>query len=132
MSERPRIRDLMATDLVTLTPEMEINRAAAVLLQRGISGAPVIDSHGALAGILSKKDCLRAALHASYYRDWGGQVAKFMTVDPQTLDADLDIVEAAEAFIASSFRRFPVLSEGALVGQVSRADILRGLYEHWG
>ena len=131
MADRPRIRDIMATALVTLTPEMEINRAAAILLERGISGAPVLDSHGGLVGILSKKDCLRAALHASYYRDWGGQVSKYMTADPHTLDADLDIVEAAEAFLGSSYRRFPVLSGGALVGQVSRADILRGLYEHW-
>jgi CBS domain-containing protein len=131
MTDRPRIRDYMAQRLVLLSPDTEINRAAAVLLDRGISGAPVVDARGGLVGVLSKKDCLRAALHASYYRDWGGTVERYMTRDPQTLDADMDIVEAAEAFLSSSFRRFPVLSEGALVGQVSRADVLRGLYAHW-
>jgi len=131
MTQRPRIRDYMARDLVTLSTTLEINRAAALLLERRISGAPVVDARGGLVGVLSKKDCLRAALHASYYRDWSGTVDKYMSANPETLDADLDILEAAEAFLASHFRRFPVMSEGALVGQVSRADILRALYEHW-
>lgn len=131
MSDRPRVRDYMARTLVTLTPETEINRAAAILLDRGISGAPVVDTEGQLVGVLSKKDCLRAALHAAYFREWSGAVADCMSTKVETLDADMDIVEAAEAFLAASYRRFPVMKEGALVGQVSRADILRGLYEHW-
>lgn len=131
MTERPRVRDYMARDLVTLAPETEITRASALLLEHGISGAPVVDARGGLVGVLSKKDCLRAALHASYYRDWGGTVDAFMSRDVQTLAADLDIVAAAEAFIASTFRRFPVLEEGALVGQISRADILLALQAQW-
>jgi CBS domain-containing protein len=131
MTERPRIRDYMARDLVTLTPETEINRAMHILLDRRISGAPVLDGTGFLIGVLSKKDCLKAALQASYWRDWGKTVADYMTRDPETLTADMDIVAAAEAFIASHFRRFPVLDQGQLVGQVSRTDILRALAEHW-
>ncbi len=131
MTPRPRVRDYMARDLVTLTPETEITRASALLLRHRISGAPVVDDRGGLVGVLSKKDCLRAALQASYFRDWGGTVDAFMSRDAKTLEADLDIVAAAEAFIVSSFRRFPVLEEGALVGQVSRADILRALHAQW-
>ena len=131
MTERPRVRDIMARNLVTLTPDMAINRAAAVLLDKKISGAPVVDTHGDLVGVLSKKDCMAAALHASYYRDWGGSVAEYMSQDVETLDADMDIVAAGEAFLASKFRRFPVMEAGALVGQVSRADILTALHENW-
>jgi CBS domain-containing protein len=116
---------------VTLGVDVEINRAAAILLERGISGAPVVDARGGLVGVLSKKDCLRAAIQASYFRDWSGSVDKYMTPSPETLDADVDIFHAAEMFVASNFRRFPVMSEGALVGQISRADILRALYEQW-
>jgi len=47
------------------------------------------------------------------------------------LDADLDVVEAAERFLASNYRRFPVLEGGELIGQVSRADILRALSKQW-
>ena len=131
MTDRPRVSDYMARDLVTLSPETEINQAMHILLDRHISGAPVVDSTGRLVGVLSKKDCLKAALHASYYRDWGGGVAEYMARDVRTLDAGMDIVSAAEAFVSSSFRRFPVLRDGQLVGQVSRADILRALGEQW-
>lgn len=131
MIERPRIRDFMARNLVTLRPDMAINQAAALLLKHKISGAPVIGEHGELVGVLSKKDCLEAALHASYYREWGESVAQYMTRDVHTLDADLDIVAAAEAFLASPYRRFPVVEAGALIGQISRADILGALHRYW-
>lgn len=131
-SPPPRIRDCMTRDLVTLAPGTEINRAMQILLDKRISGAPVLDGNGFLVGVLSKKDCLRAALQASYWRDWGSTVADHMTRDPETLPADMDIVSAAEAFLASPYRRFPVLDQGQLVGQVSRADILRALVAHWG
>jgi predicted transcriptional regulator len=132
MTGRPCIRDYMVRDLVTLTPGTEINRAMHILLDRRISGAPVLDDNGWLVGVLSKKDCLKAALHAAYWRDWGETVAKYMSRDVQTLQADMDIVAAAEAYLASTFRRFPVMQEGQLVGQISRADILRALSDQWG
>lgn len=131
MSARPRIRNYMSRDLVTLTPDMEINRAMHLLIDHRISGAPVLDRTGNLIGVLSKKDCLKAALHASYYREWGDKVETYMSKDVQTLDAELDLIEAAEAFLASSFRRFPVMSEGRLVGQISRSDLLAALAGNW-
>lgn len=131
MSSRPRIDDCMARELTTLSPGMEINRALKILIDRRISGAPVTDDTGQLVGVLSKKDCLRAALNAAYYQDWGDSVADYMSTDLHTLDAGMDIVEAAEAFLASPYRRFPVMREGRLVGQISRADVLRALAEQW-
>ena len=131
MSERPRIKNYMSRELITLTPEMEINRAMNLLIDNKISGAPVLDANANLVGMLSQKDCLKAALHASYYREWGDTVADYMSDRPEALDAELDLVEAAEAFLASSFRRFPVMSEGRLVGQISRSDLLRALSGNW-
>ena len=121
----------MSRELITLTPDMEINRAMNLLIDNRISGAPVLDANGNLVGMLSQKDCLKAALHASYFREWGDSVADYMSTEPVALDADLDLVEAAEAFLASSFRRFPVMSEGRLVGQISRSDLLRALAGNW-
>lgn len=131
MSDRPRIKTYMTRELITLTPDMEINRAMNLLIDNKISGAPVLDANANLVGMLSQKDCLKAALHASYYREWGDRVADYMSDKPEALDADLDLVEAAEAFLASSFRRFPVMSEGRLVGQISRSDLLRALSGNW-
>lgn len=131
MSDRPKIEDYMAKQLVTLSPDMEINHAMNVLLDGRISGAPVLDDKGKLVGVLSKKDCLKAALNSSYYQEWGGTVADYMASEVETLEADMDLVQAAERFLASHFRRFPVLRDGRLAGQISRADVLRGLAENW-
>lgn len=131
MSDRPRIKTYMSRKLITLTPDMEINRAMHLLIENRFSGAPVLDAKGNLVGMLSQKDCLKAALHASYYREWGDTVADYMSGQPQTLDAELDLVEAAEAFLASCYRRFPVISEGRLVGQISRSDLLKALAGNW-
>jgi CBS domain-containing protein len=131
MKDGPRVSDYMVTDLVVVQPQMEILHAMKILLQKRISGAPVVDADGVLVGVLSKKDCLRSALQGAYYQEWGGQVSAFMTSPVETLDAGLDLVSAAEKFLSSPYRRFPVLRDGALVGQISRADILRALFENW-
>ena len=127
----PLVSDYMTRDLVTLTPDMEINHAMSILLDRRISGAPVIDAQGWLVGVLSKKDCLKAALEASYYRQWGGVVERYMSQDVKTLDAGMDIVAATRAFAESAYRRFPVLADSQLVGQISRADALRAMRDYW-
>jgi len=125
------VADCMKIDLVTLRPDTEIVRAVAILLDSKVSGACVLDASGALVGVLSKRDCLKAALNASYYKQWGGVVADYMSAHPETLDAELDLVDAAERMIASSFRRFPVLRAGRFVGQISRTDVLRALSAQW-
>lgn len=130
-STLPLIRDCMATDLTQFSAETEIMHAMAVLLKKNLSGAPITDRQGQLVGVLSKKDCLKAALNACYYQEFGGAVSDYMSTKIETLDADLDIVQAAEAFLASSFRRFPVVENGVLIGQVSRSDILSALSDQW-
>jgi CBS domain-containing protein len=121
----------MATDLVTVAPEMDIHSAIELLLEREVSGAPVIDGKGDLVGILSIKDCLKIAYSASYHKERGGPVSEFMSSDVQTIEADADIVEAAEMFLKIRYRRFPVMNEDRLVGLISRYDILKALQELW-
>ena len=121
------VADVMATRLVTFTPDMNIHEAIRILLGKRISGAPVVDADGALVGMLSKKDCLKIVFSSQYHDDWGGPVRDFMTTPVETLDAGLDLVSAAQHFLDSHFRRFPVLRDGKLVGQVSRYDILKAL-----
>jgi predicted transcriptional regulator len=131
MSDRPSVGAFMARRLITLSPDMEINRAVTVLLDNNISGAPVTDAAGRLVGLLSMKDCLAAALKDTYYQEWGATVGAYMSKEVETLDADLDIVQAAEKFVSSNYRRFPVMREGRLVGQISRTDVLKALAELW-
>ncbi len=131
MTARPRVADYMAHNLVTLRSDMEITRAMSILLSARFSGAPVVDASKGLVGVLSKKDCLRACLNAAYHGRPGGTVADYMSVHVATIDADSDIVTACERFLDTPYRRFPVMREGQLVGQISRADVLRALTEQW-
>ncbi len=55
-----------------------------------------------------------------------------MTTPVETIDAELGLLEAAELFLDSRYRRFPVIRDGRLVGQVSRADILAAMRAEWG
>jgi CBS domain-containing protein len=121
----------MSTDLVTFAPDTDIHRAIGMLLENRISGGPVIDERGRLVGILSKKDCLRVAFSASYHKEPGGSVSDYMSRDVKTVEADADIIEVAEMFVKAAYRRFPVMKNGQLVGQLSRHDILKAIRDLW-
>ena len=127
MPQSAKVREYMAASLVTFTPEMEIMDAIDALIRNRISGAPVVDEHGNLVGVLSEQDCMKVALHAGYYGEPGGRVAEFMSTQVRTIDADTSILDLAQAFLDSPYRRYPVLDNQRLVGQISRRDVLRAL-----
>lgn len=123
------VRDYMAGHLVTFKPDMEVMDAIHELVKQRIAGAPVIDDKGDLVGMLSELDCMKVALNAGYYGDWGGPVADYMSTSVESVDAEMNIVDLAQKFLDSGFRRFPVLRNNRLVGQISRRDALRALSE---
>lgn len=121
------VEDYMVTDLVSVSPADDIVSAMRVLLEKHLSGAPVLAEDGQLVGILSQKDCLPIIYNSAYHQDWGGRVEQHMSRNVESLEADTSIVDAAGLFLSSSFRRFPVLRAGRLVGLISRHDILRAI-----
>jgi CBS domain-containing protein len=128
MLESLKVKDFMTANKLTFTPDMQILDAIKVMLDSRISGAPVIDSHGNMVGFLSEKDCMKVALNTAYLQaEAAGRVSEFMTTGVQTLDVETPIVEVAELFMASSFKRFPVITDNRLVGTITRQNILRAL-----
>ena len=127
----PIVDDYMARELITFHPGEDIHKVVKILLAARISGAPVVDHKGQLVGVLSKKDCLEVLYNTSYHQDWGGRVEDYMSKEVTTIESGTDIAKAADMFMNSTFRRFPVLKNGRLLGQISRADLLRALEEHW-
>lgn len=125
------VKDHMATQVVTLHPDMEILRAAHVLIGSDVSGAPVLDQHGRLVGVLTERDCLKVVLHAGYHGEPGGLVRDYMTSEPVSVNPDNTILELAERFIEGGYRRYPVLDGGRLVGLISRRDVMRAMGEHY-
>ncbi len=121
------VRDYMTTHPVTFRPDMGVLDAVHELVKHRIAGAPVVNSHGEIVGMLSEYDCLKVALDAGYYGEAGGPVSEFMNTAVETVDADMSIVDLADKFLKSKYRRFPVMTENRLVGQISRRDVLRAL-----
>lgn len=130
MQNYPCVTEYMTTNLVTFRPEMDIHEAIDILLSKKISGAPVINEDRLLVGMLSEADCLRILLEVAYGNDPLSvkmQVGDYMSVRLKTISASKTILEAAYEFVHSGYKRLPVIQNDALVGQLSRVDVLRAV-----
>jgi CBS domain-containing protein len=121
--------DYMAASLVTFRPDTPVLDAIHQLIEKRISGAPVVDSSGDLVGMLTEKDCMKVALSAGYHGEAGGRVAEYMAREVETIDARTSIIDLAQKFLRGSYRRFPVMEDNRMVGQISRRDVLRALQD---
>lgn len=122
-----KVKDYMSGSLITFSPDTDVRDAIHELVKHRIAGAPVVDSHGTLVGMLSEFDCLNVILKAAYHERPGGPVSELMTTEVDTVEAGMSIIDLAELFIASGYRRYPVMKDNMLVGQISRRDVLRAL-----
>ena len=121
------VADYMAKSLVTVTPETSVYDAIVLLVQRQISGVPVVDQAGELVGVLSERDCMETFVNAQYHELPNALVKDLMSTELQTVDPQTSILQVAKLFLQSKIRRLPVLEEGRLVGQISRRDVLRAV-----
>lgn len=122
-----KVRDYMTRHLVTFRSDTDLFRAIDRLLEHRISGAPVVDSQGHLIGMISDGDCLRGILSGAYYEEVGGSVSGYMSTQVETISPEANIIEVCQRFLRDKRRRFPVVEEGVLVGQISRRDVLRAV-----
>ena len=127
MAKSASVKDFMRKVVVRLSPDMDVLEALHIILEKDAPGGPVVDRIGNLVGILSEKDCLNAALAASYHEDRGGRVADFMNTEVETVQAEDNIADVAKLFVSRSFTHFPVIHDNRLVGQISRRNVLKAL-----
>ncbi|MCA9237650.1 MAG: CBS domain-containing protein [Planctomycetales bacterium] len=122
----PTVRDIMTSNTVTISPASPIHVAVDLLLEKRISGLPVVDEAGRLVGILTE-----FALLAIAYDDRvsGDTVAQHMTTDVLTVNADDPVSKVADLCIVHRVRRVPVLEGGRLVGLVAHRDVLQAMYK---
>lgn len=113
--------------LITFQPETDIYHAIEMLINRSISGAPVVTGNNELVGILSEKDCLKVMLQIGMHHMHPGTVAEYMSKDVRTIDPEKSVLDAVEEFQRTVFRRFPVAEGKRLVGLISRRDMLRAI-----
>ncbi|ROO28339.1 transcriptional regulator [Salinisphaera orenii MK-B5] len=124
------IRHHMREVLVTFTRDMDVLRAIHLLLEKGVSGAPVVDRLGNIVGFLSERDAMAIALDASYYEDAAGTVERFMSKKVVTVDAEDSIISAARIFHDAPYKTLPVMVDNRLAGMLTRRDVLRSFERH--
>jgi len=122
-----RVSDYMTRDLITFRPEQPIEQVIDTLIRYKISGGPVVNDKNELVGIISEGDCLKQISESRYYNMPMAQdnVEKRMISQVETIDGNMNIFDAANKFLESRRRRFPIVENGKLVGQISQKDILK-------
>ena len=141
-------RDVMTKAVVTVTPETPTGKIASLLLEKRISGVPVVDETGSVVGMVTENDLLKSsAPDREKRREWwltllaeGEDLSKeflstisnnhrsareIMSAPVVTVSEDTDIAEIGKLFTTLQIKRVPVARDGRITGIVSRADLVR-------
>ena len=142
-----KVRDVMTSPVVSVSPDTSILDAGELMLRYDISGLPVVDTGGHLVGIVTERDFLRPAGSSTDYKRprWfqvlTGQapktfavpcerkIAEVMTTNPITVTEDTPLEETVRLMDERCIHRLLVTRGAKLVGIVSRADLLRALVQ---
>ncbi len=127
----PTIDKIMAKDEVTLSPDQPINDAIDILLENKVTGAPVLDMNRRIVGMITEKDCLKVLIDSAYHNMPFSDktVSNYMSPVVKTVTTEHDLLDLANEFLTTNYRKFPVVYSETLVGQVSRRDVLRAIRE---
>jgi CBS domain-containing protein len=139
-----KVRDIMTSPAITVTPATPFTGIVATLLDHDISGVPVVDDRRQLVGVVSEADLIDRQVHGYrrralsvladhlhgrdtlWIRKVGGLTAgELMTRDPDAVGPDDDLASAARRMLEGGHKRLAVVADGAVVGVVSRHDLLR-------
>jgi len=139
--------EIMTTDVITVSPNTEIAKAAKIMTEKRINGLPVVDS-GKLVGILCQSDLIAQQkkfpipslftfldgyisltsekhLEKEVQKIAAATVDQAMTPHPVTVSPSTPIEEIASLMVDRNFHTLPVLVEGKLVGIVGKEDLLK-------
>lgn len=151
MTRHIPVSDVMTRDVLAFAPDDNVIEAMEALVERNISGAPVVDENGAVVGVISTGDLIvqESRLHFptiisilgatielpsakrqfedDLRRTLGSTVREVMQADPVTIGADETVEAAATLMHDHDVARLPVVDDGGLVGILARVDILRAI-----
>lgn len=120
------VEDYMSSNLITFHKDQLVAEVMEALIKNKISGAPVVNERNELVGVISDGDCMKQISESRYYNMPIGdmKVEKFMETNVHTIDKKTNIFDCASLFYKHDCRRFPIVENGKLIGQISRKDIL--------
>lgn len=126
-----KVSDYMTTKLITFRPDQSVMEVMNSLIKNKISGGPVVNEKNELLGIISEGDCMKQISESRYYNMPMDNmlVEKHMVHEVETIDGNMNVFDAATKFVQSKRRRFPIVENGKLVGQISQKDVLKAALE---
>jgi CBS domain-containing protein len=151
------VQDRMHREFPTVTPDTGLRELANLLADERLSSAPVVDD-GKLVGMVGQRDLIFQELEQDdvemphtlpilggviflermdhwrerFRRAFGTNVRDLMTSEVHTIPPDVTLHETARRMIDHDVSRLPVVDgDGAFVGVISRADVVRALAEEW-
>jgi CBS domain-containing protein len=144
---RMKVSEVMTRDVVVARPQTTVRDVAALMVQKRISGVPVVDGEGRLVGILSETDLLHRAetgtekrhkwwlsalidddrLAREYAAAHARRAEDIMTRQVVTVDPDADLAFVADLLDRRKLKRVPVVKDGRVVGIITRGDMVRAL-----
>lgn len=145
-----RAKDVMTHRVISVAPTSTVLQAASLMLHRRVSGLPVVDKVGGLVGIVTEGDLLRRAelktekhrprwiefllgpgrAAEEFTRTHARKVDEIMTPDPYTVTGAATLEEVVTLMERRKIKRVPVVSDGKVVGIISRANLLKALLQH--
>ena len=122
-----RVSDYMSKKLITFTSDQTIEEVITALIKHRISGGPVVNEKYELIGMISEGDCVKHISESRYYNSpmQHMRVKDRMIDNVETIDGNMNIFDAANKFLNAKRRRFPIVENGRLIGQISQMDILK-------
>ena len=122
-----KVSDYMSRNLITFKPDQTIESVMQSLIKHRISGGPVVNDKNELIGIISEGDCIKQISESRYYNMpmQDKTIEKHMATNVETIDGNMNIFDAAKTFVNAKRRRFPIVENGKLVGQISQKDVLK-------
>ncbi|MFT4684762.1 MAG: CBS domain-containing protein [Urechidicola sp.] len=128
------VSDYMTTKLITFKPDQSVMEVMDSLIKNRISGGPVVNNNGELIGIISEGDCIKQISESRYFNMPMAEttVENHMVKNVDVIDGNMNIFDAANLFLKSKRRRFPIIQDGKLIGQISQKDILKAALEQKG
>ncbi|MHC1741226.1 MAG: CBS domain-containing protein [Anaerolineaceae bacterium] len=118
-----KVDEVMSKDLVSVTPETQMQEALELFRKDRISGAPVIKDDK-LVGIVSIEDLI----HCLQKNDLKSTVSNYMTAKPTVVRGSDPIIEALKLFVHFRYGRLPVVdSNQSLIGIITKGDITSGI-----
>jgi CBS domain-containing protein len=148
LAEAPmRAHQVMTRPVISVTPDTKVADAANTMLQKHISGLPVVDADGKLVGIVSEGDFIRRGeigtqrkrgrflrfilgpgkAAADFVQEHGSRISEIMTSQPLTITEDTPLEEIVELMEKNNIKRLPVMRADKIVGIVSRSNLLQAV-----